>query len=121
MSENKGKTLESPMCQVILKSEIENVILTHSDVNGGDGLYIDAEILKKAGIFEYEKLMICNLYNGERLELVVYRDLPGSGIFRSGGAAARKLAKGDKINIFSFVSLEYTEALDYIPIFLSID
>lgn len=106
---------------LVLKSEIANVTITHVDISAEDGLFMDLAILEMAAMLLHEKVTACNLFNGERLEVTLGAELPGSGIFRASGAAARKLAIGDEINVLSFAMVNHKELITHQSIYLVLE
>ena len=57
------------------------------------------DFLKKAEILPYEKILVVNATNGERLETYAIPGEAGSKVFRLNGAAAHKGKPGDIVTI----------------------
>lgn len=106
---------------LVLKSEIANMMITHADLSGEDGLFIDLEILEMAFLLIHEKVTASNLFNGQRLEVTLGAESPGSGIFRASGAVARKLTIGDKVNVLSFAMVNHNQLAKHQPIYLLLE
>jgi aspartate 1-decarboxylase len=58
--------------------------------------------MKLAGLAEYEKVLIVDNTNGNRLETYVIKGKKNSGIIGINGAAAHLVHKGDEVIIMSF-------------------
>ncbi len=99
----------------ILKSKIHNAVLTDCKLDYEGSIAIDTDILDKAGILPYEKVLVVNRTNGERLETYAIPGKAGSGMMMINGAAARKAAKGDIVTIMAFAQCELSEAKNFKP------
>ena len=88
------------MLRCMLRAKIHMATVTESNLSYEGSLTLDQDILKKAGIFPFEQVMISNLNNGERFETYV---IPGKkGEVCLNGPTARKGVVGDKIIIFCY-------------------
>ena len=58
---------------------------------------LDSDLIKKAGMAEYELVQVVNLNNGARFETYIISGTAKSGIIGINGAAARLVHIGDKI------------------------
>ncbi len=76
---------------------------------------IDAELLKLAGLREFEKIEIYNVDNGERFSTYIILAEAGSKTISMNGAAARKVQVGDRIIIAAYGQLDETEADNFKP------
>ena len=74
----------------MIKGKIHRARLTHCDIDYEGSLEIDIDFLKKAEILPYEKILVVNATNGERLETYAIPGEAGSKVFRLNGAAARR-------------------------------
>lgn len=99
----------------LLKAKIHRAQVTEANLNYEGSITIDADILKSAGIFPHEQVHICNIDNGERFVTYVIEGKPGSGAMCLNGAAARKVAVGDKIIVISYGHFSPEEARDHRP------
>lgn len=102
----------------VLKSKIHRATITDSNLNYIGSIAIDEDLMEAANLIENEKVHIYNINNGERLETYVIKGKRGSGIISVNGAAARKVAIGDKIIIISYGSLEFEEAKRFKPVII---
>ena len=106
----------------MLKCKIHRATVTQAELNYVGSITIDLELMDKAGLYEYEKVQIVDINNGERLETYVIAGERHSGIICLNGAAARLVQKGDKIIIMSYCELTQEEIEDnYKPTVIFVD
>lgn len=55
----------------LLKAKIHRAIVTQADLNYVGSVTIDTNLLREAGIMEYEKVQIVDVDNGSRLKLTL--------------------------------------------------
>lgn len=84
-----------------LNGKIHRARVTEAKPEYIGSITIDEELMKKAGIQEYEKVLVADVDNGERLETYVIKGKKGEICLN--GAAAKKIKKGDTVIIMSFV------------------
>ncbi|MBO4304525.1 MAG: aspartate 1-decarboxylase [Lentisphaeria bacterium] len=99
----------------MLKGKIHRARITRCDIDYEGSLEIDPEIMEKAGILPYEKILVVNATNGERLETYAIAGKAGSKVFCLNGAAARKGSVGDVIIVMCFADLTEAEAASFRP------
>jgi len=99
----------------IVKSKIHRARLTHCDLDYEGSLEIDIEYLEKCGMLPYEKILVVNATNGERLETYAIPGDRGSGVFRLNGAAAHRGSPGNIVTIMSFALMTPEEAKEHLP------
>ncbi len=85
-----------------LKSKIHNATVTEANLNYIGSITIDENLMKKAKIDEYEKVLVVDNTNGNRLETYVIKGKKNSGQICMNGAAAHLIKKGDEIIIMTF-------------------
>ncbi|MBM3435491.1 MAG: aspartate 1-decarboxylase [Bacteroidetes bacterium] len=102
----------------VLKSKIHRATITDSNLNYIGSIAIDEDLMEAANLIENEKVHVYNINNGERLETYIIKGNRGSGIISINGAAARKVAIGDKIIIVSYGSLDFEEAKHFKPVII---
>ncbi len=105
----------------LCKSKIHRARITLCDVNYEGSLGIDINFLNEVGIMPYEKILVVNAINGERLETYAIPLNAGSKEFCLNGAAAHKGNKGDIITIMSFGSMSEEDAKTFIPKIIVLD
>ena len=85
-----------------LRSKIHKATVTEADVSYVGSVTIDQDLLERAGIAEYEKVLIVDNTNGARLETYALAGEPGSGRICMNGAAAHLVSVGDEIIVMAF-------------------
>lgn len=105
----------------MLKGKIHRATVTQAELDYVGSITIDAGLCEAAGIFEYEKVAIVDINNGERFETYTIFGEAGSGIICLNGAAARKVSTGDKIIIMSYCSVSPEEAKEHKPKVVFVD
>ena len=90
------------MLITVCKSKIHRATITDTSIDYVGSITIDEELMKLAGLVEFEKVQIANINNGERVETYVVAAPEGSGQIGILGAAARKFQPGDMVIIISF-------------------
>jgi len=88
--------------QILLKSKIHRATVTEANVNYTGSITIDRSLMDKVGIVEYEKVLVVDNTNANRLETYVIEGKKDSGIICMNGAAAHLIKKGDSITIMAF-------------------
>jgi aspartate 1-decarboxylase len=102
----------------IVKSKIHRVTVTEADLNYIGSITIDEDLMDAANLIENEKVQIVNINNGERLETYVITGERGSGQICMNGPAARRVAVGDIIIIFSYASMDFEAAKSFKPVII---
>ncbi len=105
----------------LLKSKLHHAHVTHSELEYEGSCAIDGNLLKAAGIREYEQIHIYNLANGNRFTTYAIRAEAGSGIISINGAAAHKAEPGDRIIICTYGVFEEQEAAGFQPKLVYLD
>lgn len=90
----------------MLKSKLHQACITHADVHYEGSFGIDAELIETVGLYPYEKILVANINNGNRLETYVIPEPFGSRRMVLNGAAARLGSVGDRVIIMSFCLIE---------------
>lgn len=103
------------MQKQMLSGKIHTARLTGCDLEYEGSLEIDPDYLKEAAILPYEKILVVNRSNGERLETYAIPGKPGSRAFCLNGPAALKGKKGDVVTIMAFSIFSAEEAAKVVP------
>ncbi|MBI4281866.1 MAG: aspartate 1-decarboxylase [Chloroflexi bacterium] len=86
----------------VLRSKIHKARVTDANVEYIGSITIDEELIKKAGLWPGERVMVVDNTNGARLETYVMVGERGSGIICMNGAAAHLIKVGDEIIVMGF-------------------
>jgi len=105
----------------LLKAKLHQARVTHSELEYEGSCAIDADLLNKAGIHEYEQIHIYNLNNGERFITYAIRAQAGSRIISINGAAAHKAEPGDRVIICAYARLAQHEVASFKPTLVYLD
>lgn len=93
----------------MLKSKIHRATVKQAELQYVGSITIDETLMEAAGIFEYEKVQIVDIENGNRFETYVIAGERESGMICLNGAAARQVCVGDKIIIMCYAdTVSYT-------------
>lgn len=114
-------TRSGKMLIQMCKAKIHRARISSSDLDYEGSLEVDLDLLEQSGIFPYEKILVVNASNGERLETYAIPGKRGSRVFRLNGAAARKGCAGDIITIMAFGLCDEKEAEGFSPKVLVMD
>ena len=99
----------------ILKSKIHRVHVTQAELHYVGSITIDEDLLDAANMVEHEKVTVVNVNNGERFETYTIRGERGTGTICLNGPAARRVALGDVIIVFSYCLIDFAEARAHQP------
>lgn len=105
----------------LLKSKIHRATVTQADLDYVGSVTIDVNLLHEAGIFEYEKVQIVDIDNGNRFETYTIAGEGGSGIICLNGAAAKCVSLGDKVIIMAYADMTPDEVAQHHPTVLFVD
>ena len=71
----------------MLKGKIHRATVKQAELNYVGSITVDADLLDAAGIYEYEKVAIVDIENGNRFETYTIAGERGSGMICLNGAA----------------------------------
>lgn len=94
----------------LLKSKIHRAVVTQAEPDYIGSITVDEELLEAAGIYEYEKVQVADIDNGNRLETYTIAGERGSGVICLNGAAAKLVETGDKVIIMAYAQMSPEEA-----------
>lgn len=105
----------------MLKAKIHRATVTQAELDYVGSITVDRDLLEKSGIMEYEKVLVVDVNNGNRLETYIIAGEAGSGVICLNGAAAKLVTVGDKVIIMSFASMTPEEAKEFRPTVVFVD
>jgi aspartate 1-decarboxylase len=88
--------------RIYLRSKVHKATVTEANLHYVGSITIDERLMDLADLAEYEKVLVVDNTNGNRLETYVIKGKKDSGIIGMNGAAAHLIRKGDEIIIMSF-------------------
>lgn len=109
------------MQRQMLKSKIHRATVTDCDLHYVGSITIDVDLLEKANILENELVHVLDIDNGQRFETYTIAGARGSGMVQVNGAAARLVAKGDKVIVVTYATYDEAELEDYEPVVVHVD
>ncbi|RLE39591.1 aspartate 1-decarboxylase [Candidatus Woesearchaeota archaeon] len=86
----------------LLRSKIHKATVTEANINYIGSITIDEDLIKKAGFWPGEKVLVVSNTSGVRLETYVIAGERGSGNICINGAAAHLIKIGDEVIIMGF-------------------
>lgn len=99
----------------MLKGKLHMARVTQAELWYDGSCAIDEDLVKLAGLREFERIDIYNVDNGERFTTYVILADPGSRTISMNGAAARKVQVGDRVIIAAYGQLSEDEASSFKP------
>jgi aspartate 1-decarboxylase len=105
----------------LLKSKLQEVIVTEANINYRGSITIDQDLMDAANMKKFELVHVNNASNGSRIITYIIPGERGSGEICLNGAAAVHFEVGQKVHILSYAAFEYDEADDYEPIVVLTD
>lgn len=99
----------------LLKCKLHRVCVTQAELDYEGSCAIDENLMRQAGIREYEQLHIYNVANGERFSTYAIRAEAGSRVISVNGAAAHKASPGDRLIICCYAAMSEQEAASFDP------
>jgi aspartate 1-decarboxylase len=103
------------MLVYLLKSKIHRAQVTGASLDYEGSLTIAEDLMEKAGLLPYERILCSNLANGARFETYVIKGKRGSGDIELNGAAAHMGKIGDRLTIMAFTEIEAAKAKKWKP------
>jgi aspartate 1-decarboxylase len=99
----------------LLKCKLHMARVTQSELWYDGSCAIDEDLVRMAGLREFEQIDIYNVTNGERFSTYVILAAPGSRTISMNGAAARRVQAGDRVIIAAYARFSETEAGAFKP------
>jgi len=99
----------------LLKGKLHMASVTQAELWYDGSCAIDADLVKLAGLREFERIDIYNVDNGERFSTYVILAESGSKTISMNGAAARRVQVGDRVIIAAYGQMSEAEAENFKP------
>lgn len=104
-----------------LYSKIHRATVTDANLNYVGSITIDETLLNEAKLYEGQKVEILDVNNGERFQTYIIKGEKNSGCICLNGAAARKVAIGDKVIIVAYAAMTIDEYKNFKPSIVIVD
>lgn len=88
--------------RILMRSKIHRGTVTNCDEDYIGSIVIDQNLMDRSDIWENEKVLVCDIDNGNRFETYAISGARGSGIISVQGAAAKLTNPGNKVIIMAF-------------------
>ena len=109
------------MLTTLLKGKLHMATVTQAELWYDGSCAIDSDLVKLAGLKEFEQIDIYNVNNGERFTTYVILAEAGSGTISMNGAAARKVQVSDRVIIAAYGQFDEQEAAKHNPRLVYLD
>ncbi len=103
------------MYSTLLKGKLHMARVTQAELWYDGSCAIDSDLVKLAGLREFEKIDIYNVDNGERFSTYVILAEAGSKTISMNGAAARRVQVGDRVIIAAYGQYAEADLADHAP------
>jgi aspartate 1-decarboxylase len=88
--------------RLVLRSKIHEARVTEAGIGYVGSISVDEDLMERAGLWPYEKVLVVSLTSGARIETYVIPAQRDSGTIGMNGAAAHLIRAGEKIIIMGF-------------------
>lgn len=103
----------------MMKSKIHRATVSDADLHYVGSITLDTELMALADIAEWEQVHVLDIDNGARFETYAIPGGPGDCCLN--GAAARLVAKGDRIIVITYADYEVEELDGWEPSVVHVD
>jgi aspartate 1-decarboxylase len=107
--------------RVMLKGKIHRATVTDANLAYEGSITIDPDLLDAAGMLPYEQVHVFDINNGERLVTYIIEGERGKGEMVINGAAARRVAVGDKVIVVTYETMDGEAARTHKPRVVRVD
>jgi aspartate 1-decarboxylase len=98
----------------ILKSKLQGVIVTESNIDYPGSISLSSELLAASGIKEFELVHVNNKTNGHRIITYAVKNKQ-KGRVTINGAASKFFEKGDSVHVLAFAFIDEKDAETFRP------
>ena len=93
------------MMHEVIKSKINRLTVTRTDLNFKDSITIDETLMDKSDILEGDIVSVINLSNNNRFEAEVIKGIANTGIISINGKYVHLAKKDDVIVVLSYSNI----------------
>lgn len=105
----------------MMYAKLHRATVTDANLNYVGSITIDEDLLDLAHLCEYQKVDVVDINNGERFSTYIIKGKRGGKEFCLNGAAARKVAIGDRIIVIAYASMDINEVKNHKPYIVQLD
>lgn len=98
----------------VLKSKIQGVIVTESNIEYPGSISLSTELLAASGIKQFELVHVNNKTNGHRIITYAVKNSQ-KGRVTINGAASKFFQKGDIVHVLAFAFISESDAEMFLP------
>lgn len=102
-------------------AKLHQARVTDANIEYKGSIGIDSELIALAGMYPYQKVLVVDIENGNRLETYIIPAEAGSREITLNGAAARLVSVGDRVIIIAFVDVDIPVPTDWDPRVVMLD
>ena len=103
----------------LLKSKIHRAVVTATDLHYEASITVDARLMARADIREWEQVAVLDVDNGNRFETYA---IPGAeGEMQINGAAAHLVEPGHRVIVLTYVDVDESEVDGFEPTIVLMD
>ncbi len=99
----------------LLRAKLHRIRVTEACRDYVGSLTVDEDLMDAVGLFNYERILVANVDNGERFETYAIRGPRGSGVCCLNGAAAHKGKVGDMLIVMAWAQVPVDEVRGFQP------
>ena len=107
------------MQRTMMKSKIHRATITGANLDYVGSITLDAELMERADIKEFEQVAVLDIDNGARFETYAIPGGPGDVILN--GAAARLVHPGDTVIVITYAQYDEAELANHEPRVVHVD
>ncbi len=105
----------------MLKGKIHRATVVQAQLDYVGSITVDEQLLEASGIYEYERVQVVDVNNGNRFETYTIAGERGSGLICLNGAAARQVQVNDKVIIMAYAMMDENEVMTHKPKVVFVD
>jgi aspartate 1-decarboxylase len=105
----------------MLLGAVHRAVVTHVDLDGDDGLILDAAVAAAAGFLAHEKIEVHDVETGTRLACELTLGEKNSGVLKVSGAAANLVKPGELVSLCAYGWMKPKAASKHAPVVVRVD
>jgi aspartate 1-decarboxylase len=105
----------------MVRAKIHHARVTAADIEYVGSITIDTDLLDRAHMVAYEKVLVVDVENGQRFETYIIPGAPGSRTIQVNGAAAHLVSVGDRLIVLAFALVDWPPPDGWTPQVIVLD